>query len=198
MSSHDIIELYDTYAADFDRQRGRSLVEKSWLDRFLRYVPDGGTILDIGCGMGEPIASYLLSRGFRVFGVDSSPAMIGLCRMRYPDGEWLVSDMRQLKLARRFDGVLAWDSFFHLRMEDQRSMFEVFAEHAAPAAPLLFTSGCTEGESIGSWCGRPLYHASLDPAEYRELLSLSGFTIRAFQREDAECGGHTVWLATAG
>jgi hypothetical protein len=31
------------------------------------------------------------------------------------DAEWLVSDMRRLALERRFDGVLAWDSLFHLR-----------------------------------------------------------------------------------
>lgn len=197
MSSHDIVALYDKFAAEFDRDRSRSLYEKRWLDRFLQYVPAGGTVLDIGCGIGEPIASYLLQLGFEVVGVDSSPAMIGLCRARHPQGEWLVSDMRELNLERRFDGLLAWDSFFHLSMDDQRSMFARFAAHAGPNAPLLFTSGPVEGESIGSWCGEPLYHASLDPAEYRELLVLNGFILRAFQPDDAECGGHTVWLATA-
>ena len=106
--------------------------------------------------------------------------------------------MRKLRLKDQFDGVVAWDSFFHLRMEDQRDMFAVFARHVRPGAALLFTSGPSEGEAIGSWCGKPLYHASLSPAEYRELLSLNGFTVRAFQPEDPECGGHTIWLATGG
>jgi ubiquinone/menaquinone biosynthesis C-methylase UbiE len=197
MSSNDIIGLYDRRAAEYDRDRSRRLLEKRWIDRFLRHVPTGGTVLDIGCGMGEPIAGYVLGLGFEVVGVDSSPAMISLCRTRHPQGEWLVADMRELDLARRFDGLVAWDSFFHLNMDDQRAMFARFAKHAGCNAPLLFTSGPAEGESIGSWCGEPLYHASLDPAEYRESLALNGFAVQAFQPDDADCGGHTVWLATA-
>ena len=52
-------------------QRGRDLHERSWLDRFAAMLPEGGTILDIGCGVGEPIARYLIERGFAVTGVDS-------------------------------------------------------------------------------------------------------------------------------
>ena len=39
-------------------------------------------------------------------------------RARFPDAEWLVGDMRALALHRRFNGALAWDSFFHLHMND--------------------------------------------------------------------------------
>lgn len=46
-----------------------------------------------------------------------------------------------------------------------------FASHARPTAPLMFTSGPEEGEVIGSYCGEPLYHASLDPVEYDKLLN---------------------------
>jgi trans-aconitate methyltransferase len=129
MSSRDIIELYDEHVAEYDSERSRSLIEKAWLDRFAKYVPTRGTVLDIGCGMGQPIASYLLGLGFEVVGVDSSPAMISLCRRRYPQAEWFAADMRELDLNRRFDGLIAWDSFFHLGMDDQRAMFARFAEH---------------------------------------------------------------------
>src|ERR1700752_842606 len=43
-------------------------------------------------------------------------------------------DMRLLRLLRRFDGVLAWDSFFHLRPDDQPQMFNVFAPFSHPRA----------------------------------------------------------------
>jgi len=196
MSSRDIIPLYDRLASEYDVDRGRTLLEKEWLDRFLHHVPGNGTVLDIGCGMGEPIARYILSLGFRIVGCDSSPAMIALCRTRFPDAEWLVRDMRELAFARRFDGLIAWDSFFHLSMDDQRAMFARFADHANPGAPLIFTSGSRAGESIGRYHGEPLYHASLDPTEYRRLLALNGFTVQAYEPDDAGCGGHTVWLAT--
>jgi hypothetical protein len=37
--------------------------------------------------------------------------------------------MRQLALGRPFDGIVAWDSFFHLGHDDQRRMFAIFADH---------------------------------------------------------------------
>jgi len=81
------------------------------LDRFLALVPRSGTVLDIGCGMAEPIGRYLLDAGVQVVGIDSSPSMIALCKARRPDAEWIAADMRHLELGRRFNGLLAWDSF---------------------------------------------------------------------------------------
>ena len=145
--------------------------------------------------MGEPIARYIIEAGFDIVGIDSSPSMIEMCRERFPQAEWFVKDMRTLALDRRFGGILAWDSFFHLSMNDQRSMFARFSEHALPNAPLMFTSGSMEGEAIGSYYAEPLYHASLDRTEYERLLTSNGFAVRAYQADDPECASHTVWLA---
>lgn len=195
---HDrIIGLYEENAAAWDRQRGRDLFEKPWLDRFAALLPPGGSILDVGCGMGEPIASHFIGRGFAVTGVDSSASLIALCRQRFPRREWIVSDMRELALGRRFDGILAWHSFFHLCPDDQRPMFPRFAAHARPGAPLMFTSGPSHGQAIGHWQGEPLYHGSLDPDEYRAVLAASGFDVLEFRPEDPGCGRATIWLAQA-
>ena len=101
--------------------------------------------------------------------------MIDVCRRHFPKQEWIVADMRKLALRRQFSGILAWDSFFHLCHDDQRQMFPIFRKHAAPDAALMFTSGPAHGEAVGSFGGEPLYHASLDPAEYRSLLDRTGF-----------------------
>jgi hypothetical protein len=121
--------------------------------------------------------------------------MLGMCAQRFPSCHWLVADMRALSIDRRFDGLLAWDSFFHLSAEDQRTMFPVFGAHADAHAALMFTSGPSHGEAIGTFHGEPLYHASLDPAEYRALLDAQGFVVVSHVAEDATCGGRTIWLA---
>lgn len=74
-------------------------------------------------------------------------------------------------------------------------MFPLFRNHASNGAALLFTSGPSHGEAVGSFEGEPLYHASLDPAEYRALLHENGFAVVEHVVEDPDCGGHTVWLA---
>ena len=187
--------LYRRHAAVFDRDRGRNLFEKAWLDRFLADMAKPRRVLDLGCGMGEPIAAYLISMGCRITGVDTSPELLGLARTRFPAQEWIESDMRGLDLERHFDGILAFNSFFHLSEDDQRDMFPVFARHAAPGAALLFTSGPDAGEAIGSFEGDPLHHASLSPAEYAALLDRNGFLVRRFIADDPDCQGHSLWLA---
>jgi SAM-dependent methyltransferase len=194
--SERIIGLYDENAAEWDRLRGPgSLFEKPWLDRFVGLLGPAASILDLGCGSGRPIAAYFIRTGYAVTGVDASPALIDLCRSRFPQSEWIAADMRTLNLKRRFDGVIAWDSFFHLNPDDQRAVFRVFARHVQPRGALMFTSGGMHGEVLSEFAGEPLYHASLEPGEYRRLLHESAFQVVGHVDEDPACGGHTIWLA---
>jgi trans-aconitate methyltransferase len=193
-----VIEIYHRYAGAWARDRGDRLDEKVWLDRFLALLPQHPTVLDLGCGCGVPIARYLIERRSRVTGVDASSAMITMCADRFPEDEWLVADMRTLALNRTFNGIISWDSFFHLSQADQRRMFAIFKRHAASGAALMFTSGPSAGEQMGTYRGEPLYHASLDSAEYRQRLCDHGFEVVTHVVEDPDCGLHTVWLAQTG
>jgi 2-polyprenyl-3-methyl-5-hydroxy-6-metoxy-1,4-benzoquinol methylase len=195
-ASQRIIGLYEENAAAWDRQRGRDLHEAVWLERFAALLPAGASVLDLGCGMGEPIARWLIGRGFRVTGVDAARSLVAMARKRFPDQHWIVADMRTLDLGRRFDGLIAWHSLFHLAPAEQRPMFARLAAHASPGAPLMFTSGTEHGEAIGTWMGEPLYHGSLDPADYERLLAVNGFAVAAHQVRDPDCGEATIWLAS--
>ncbi|PYG59491.1 class I SAM-dependent methyltransferase [Rhizobium sp. UGM030330-04] len=194
-ASRDVIGLYTEHGADFDKERGRSLAEKPWLDRFASLLPGGGSILDIGCGSGEPIAGYFIASGYDVTGIDASLPLIELCRSRFPENLWAVADMRELALGRRFDGLIAWHSFFHLTPEDQRLMFGIFRQHANDGAALMFTAGPGQGEAIGTFQGKPLYHASLARDDYESLLAAHGFRLLDHIVNDRQCGGATVYLA---
>lgn len=191
----EIRALYQRHAAAFARQRGQSLIERGWLETFAEGLPAAARVLDIGCGSGAPIGGWLLGRGFRLAGIDTAPALLDMARAGFPQAEWIEADMRAIPLAGPFDGLIAWHSFFHLPHDDQRAMFGQFARLAAPGARLMFTSGTSHGEAIGRFEGERLYHASLDPGEYRALLAAHGFTLLRHRAEDPECGGATVWLA---
>jgi hypothetical protein len=129
--------------------------------------------------------------------LDASPSLICHCREKFPDQIWHLTDMRMLGLDKKFHGLLAWDSFFHLSHDDQRRMFPIFRQHAGPGTALMFTSGTSHGEAIGAYRGEPLYHASLAAGEYQRLLESNGFRVEAHVVEDPDCGGHTIWLARA-
>src|ERR1700761_6520133 len=193
-----IIGHYEKHAVAFeaDRRNGR-WTEKPWHDRFAEGLPVGATELDLGCGAGNPVAAPLHAHGHRVTGVDASPTMISLCRQRLPDHEWIVADMRGLALARRFDGILAWDNVFHLDHDHQRAIIAVFAAPARSGTLLMFNTGDRHGEAIGEYRGDPLYSASLAPGEYRSLLDQSGFDVVEHALRDDSAGGRTIWLCRA-
>lgn len=190
-----VAAFYARHALTFDRERGRQLMERTYLERTTHGLVPGASVLDLGCGGGEPIAAYCIRKGLRVTGVDVAEPMVSLCRRRFPKHIWCVADIRSLDLGRSFDAIVAWDSFFHLSRDDQRAMFPVFARHASPGAHLLFTSGPGDGEVVGMLFGDALFHASLAPEEYRALLNGNGFDVEHHAVEDPACGRHTVWLA---
>ncbi|MDX1554995.1 MAG: class I SAM-dependent methyltransferase [Xanthomonadales bacterium] len=196
---NEVCPQYDRIAADYDRTRSRSLMERPYLERVAAAIPPGGTVLDLGCGVAEPIAAFFLDNGFRVTGVDGASAMIACCQARYPaskySARWIHADMRDIKLAQRFHAIIAWDSFFHLQPADQRRMFPSFAAHLRPGGMLLFTSGHEPGEVTNPMHGEMFYHASLAPSEYRDRLDSNEFEVLHYCERDPDCGEHTVWLA---
>jgi SAM-dependent methyltransferase len=195
-SADAIVDLYHRHAEAWTRSRAASeFVERPWIQRFAALLPPGGDVLDIGCGTGEPIGRFLADGGLAVTGVDASAPLIETARAALPTHTWLVGDMRALELGRRFDGLIAWHSFFHLPGEDQRSMFGVFERHAEASSVLMFTSGPRAGVVLGDFEGEPLHHASLDPQEYVDLLEAHGFAVIDHIAEDPDTQGATVWLA---
>jgi SAM-dependent methyltransferase len=191
-----IIAHYERHARAWEADRRSSAwSDKPWHDRFIAALPAGARVLDLGCGSGAPVALNMAACGLRVTGIDPSPRLIALCRERLPDHTWIVADMRSPPLCERFDGILAWDSFFHMNYEDQRRMFQVFADLSKKSAVLMFNAGPAHGEAIGSYRGDPLYHASLDAEEYLTHLDRLGFDLLCHAVEDSNAGGRTPWLA---
>lgn len=186
--------IYARQAKRFDAERTKSLQEQQWLDRLLAPIRSGGRILDLGCGAGDPIAGYLLERGFDVVGLDASSEMLALARARYPDAEWVLGDMRTLDLGGRFDAVIAWNSFFHLMPSEQRDVLARIARLMKGGSQLLVTVGDREGAETGWVGGEPIYHASLAPDEYRAVLGGLGVEVVDFVIADPTCGDQTVLL----
>ncbi|KHA53364.1 class I SAM-dependent methyltransferase [Sulfitobacter geojensis] len=188
-------DVYDRQASTFDAQRSKSLFEARWLARFTACLPPGGRVLDVGCGSGDPIARWFIAEGFSVTGTDFSPPMLDILRDRWPSGDWRLADMRSLELGECFDGLIAWNSFFHLTQDEQRVVLPRFARHLKTGGTLLVTVGPREGETTGTVGGETVYHASLSPAEYATALENCGLRLTGFLAEDPETQQHSVLMA---
>lgn len=187
--------VYERNAGRFDRERPKGLHERNWLDRMVEGLSEGDAVLDVGCGAGDPIAGYLLSRRFAVTGIDASPSMIRMARSRLPSADWLVQDMRDIRLEAAFGAVIAWNSFFHLTKDEQRAVLPKLAALLLPGGRLMLTVGPNESEEVGRIGDDHVYHASLSFNEYKAILTANGLQVVDFVVEDRRCNMQTILVA---
>lgn len=193
--SKETQDIYTRHAVQFDGERCKSLLEKVWLDRFLGLLPQEATVLDVGCGSGEPIAGYLIKSGCCVTGIDFADPMLDMARARFPDHRWIIADMRDIDLGEQFDGIIAWHSFFHLTPPDQEAALACFARHLKTGGALMLTVGPEADETAGQVCGEAVYHASLSPGGYRDALNRLKIEVVQFVANDPDCDFASVLLA---
>ena len=55
-----------------------------WIATLQQWLPDGGRVLDVGCGCGVPVARALAAAGWRVTGVDVSDTQIERAKRLVP------------------------------------------------------------------------------------------------------------------
>jgi len=194
-NQQNVQEDYEKIADWFDEHRSREFFEKPYLDKVISYLPSQANVLDLGCGMAEPVTAYFIKKNFRVVGVDGSQTLIDMAQRRYSQAEFIVGDMRTIQFDRKFQAIILWHSFFHLSHQDQRNMFVKFHNYLQEGGILLFTSGPQAGEVWSNNGGIEMYHASLSAHEYKELLAKYGFELLLHVVEDKDCGGATVWMA---
>lgn len=187
-------DIYEKNAVQFDEQRSKLLFEKKWLDIFLSYLDADDNVLDVGCGTGDPIGKYLLSKGVRLSGIDFSKKMIEIASNKFPHTEWSVCDMRRLNLNRKFKGIIAWNSFFHLTHEEQISTLNLFGMHLESKGVFMTTVGPEKGEVDGMVNHNRVYHSSLSLNEYSLILKESNMKVLKFVPNDPECAYHSILL----
>ncbi|MDI5979856.1 class I SAM-dependent methyltransferase [Amycolatopsis magusensis] len=137
------------YAQHFtDTLRDRPL-ERALLAAFAESVRAGeGEVVDLGCGPGH-ITAHLGRLGLRAFGVDASPAMIGLAREAYPELRFEVGSMAALNIADgTLGGVLSRSSIIHIPPQDLPAVVAEFARVLAPGGQLLISCFATDDPTI--------------------------------------------------
>jgi SAM-dependent methyltransferase len=95
------------------------------------------SVLDAGCGTGR-VAIELAKRGIEVVGTDIDPDMIRAARAKAAELTWVISDLADLELARRFDVVvLAGNVVPYVAAESRQAAVLACARHLAPGGRLV-------------------------------------------------------------
>lgn len=87
---------------------------------FLKFnIPEGSSIIEIGCGIGNLLNDLNPSRGV---GIDISEGMISEARIRYPRFEYHVMDAENITLNEKFDFIIISDTIGYF--DDVQKSFE--------------------------------------------------------------------------
>jgi SAM-dependent methyltransferase len=101
---------------------------------YRQIIPAGSTVLEIGCGKGNLLASLRPSVGV---GLDLSAEMIAAAKQRYPALELIVGDVHEVDLGqRRFDFIVLSDLINDLW--DLQRVLERLRPHCSPGTRLVF------------------------------------------------------------
>lgn len=83
---------------------------------FLKLVPEGGKILDLGCGSGRDSMNFM-KLGYEVTAVDGSKELAKKASALLGK-EVIASTFEELELKEKFHGIWACASLLHIKRED--------------------------------------------------------------------------------
>lgn len=160
-------------------------------DHFLKCIPEGGRILDFGCGSGRD-TKYFLSMGFEVEATDGSEEMVRVAS-EYAGISVNQQLFEDLDAEAAYDGVWACSSILHLDVERLRDVLRKICIALKPGG-ILYTSfkyGTFSGERNGR------YFTDMTEEAFSELLeTVGGFrTVEMWLTSDVRPGrNHEKWL----
>lgn len=173
---------YDSIAAQFHAIRtGFRPREADYLSLLLDPLEKAGKVLDLGCGTGQPIASYVASHGHHVTGVDGSEAMLAIARKQLPEQLWIHGRMEEVEFDETFDAVVCWDSLFHLPRQLYQPVIGKIHRWLVPGGRLMVSSGFLVDDTPDGFTdtmfGHNFYYDSLSPEDMVAVIEETGFKI---------------------
>ncbi|MEV0828357.1 class I SAM-dependent DNA methyltransferase [Nonomuraea rubra] len=180
---------YDTVAVSYADQLRGALGERPYLRAALALFADlvraagGGPVADVGCGPGH-VTAHLHELGLDAFGLDLSPAMIGVARRDHPGLRFEVGSMTELGLPDdSVAGVLAFWSLIHVPDDAVPAVLGHFRRVLRPGGTLLagFHTGEESVLKTQGYGGHPMrvHVHRRRPETMAAWLREAGFTVEA-------------------
>jgi ubiquinone/menaquinone biosynthesis C-methylase UbiE len=172
-----VMKGYNVIANDYYTHRDLNKFNGE-LEKFSNLIPEGGKVLDVGCGAGIPTARYLVKKGLKVTGIDISEKMLKMAKKNVPKAEFFKKDMIQLDFDDNiFDGIISVYALFHVPKQEHFKIFQNFYRILKPAGILLINTGISESEGVSSFFGVPMFWSNNKPEKTLESIKKSGFSI---------------------
>lgn len=183
------VDSYNAIAAKWSNDRATSAPDELVLE-FAELLHPNSVVLDVGCGSGKPNAAFLAERNIQVTGIDVSSQLLEAAKENVPNGTFNHTSITDYEPDQTFDGVIAWDSLFHLKLEEHELSFIKIFKLLKPGGSFVFTHGGGDGEISGEMHGYPFTYSSLGPEKTKQLLVSLGFGVIRWVLDESEDNGY--------
>lgn len=158
---------------------------------FLKHFPQGGHILDLGCGSGRDSKAFI-NEGYTVTAVDGS-AQIAQCAEAYIGQPVVVSTFQELSYSNIFDGVWASASLLHCPRVQIQDVLTRIARALKRNGVAYMSFKCGEGETKDQ---RGRYFNNYTLATFQSLIDeIPELTVLELWSEFKPLrGGEQQWL----
>jgi ubiquinone/menaquinone biosynthesis C-methylase UbiE len=170
---------YDQVAGQYARlEDGDPWPRTRWLEKLLHALPPGSSLLDLGCGSGDP-ASILIAQQHHITGVDLSGEQIKRARRNVPSGTFLHADAASIRFPdASFDAVVSFYTLEHIPRNEHASLLGAIHRWLRADGLLLVSLEAGEAEGIvGEWLGVPMFFSCFDPETMVQMIQFAGFEI---------------------
>lgn len=173
MVDRETISVYDTKAADYAKLLNNQAPDPQ-LVAFMRLLPDGGRVLDLGCGPATSSA-HLRDAYFRPDPIDASAGMVMLANETY-DINARVMTFDEIDMVSEYAGVWANFSLLHAPRTDLPRHLDAVAAALVPQGVLSIGMKTGTAETRDG-IGRMYTYVTIP--ELSGLLNDAGFSILA-------------------
>jgi ubiquinone/menaquinone biosynthesis C-methylase UbiE len=167
------LNYYNSKAKEFAHSKDKLDME-SLYNRFLKNIPSGGNILDLGCGTGRDAAAFL-SKGYNVTAVDASEGMLKVAAEKVPETCLVNCSFDEISFSNSFDGVWACASLLHVPDRDLLNTIKKIISTLNPGGVFYcsFKEGADEGWQGDRFFNNQTIDSLKDKLSQVENLSIS-------------------------
>lgn len=180
MKPQDIGKAYDKITDLWEREgfnRNNGIEQHK---RALKFVKNKGKALDVGCGSTGRLIDLFQSEGFSAEGVDISEKMLNLAKKRHTEVVFHHKDICEWVIQDKYDFISAWDSIWHIPLQQQALVFQKLVSCLNKDGVLIFSFGGTDeqGDHKDSSMGPEVYYSTLGINGFINLLVNLGCVCR--------------------
>jgi cyclopropane fatty-acyl-phospholipid synthase-like methyltransferase len=169
---------YDEIGERYHSWSSGSEIRLGFVRQVLDRLAAGSTVVDLGCGPGDP-ATRLLSERHHTIGVDLSAGQLSIARRLAPRASLVQADLAGLALQpSSVDAVVSFYALGHLPSEEHVPLIDRIGSWLRPGGLLLTSAPLTPGDDVDAdWLGVPMSFGGIGAEATVAAVEAAGMTV---------------------